>query len=153
MTGFMWDHILQSPWCQNLSQWWTPTRWIPNTTYNDFAISWKVLPTYLWFQRSSTSLSVWKYELLLMRSTQRLFYVGQRMLPLCPFNMFSVKFCVLPLGPCTCCLYACELHSKFFSLAHHNIYSSICPVMKLCAFIYFSSILKCHTYSKSLLYE
>lgn len=88
-----------------------------------------------------------------MRSTQRLFYVGQRMLPLCPFNMFSVKFCVLPLGPCTCCLYACKLHSKFFPLPHHNTYSSICPVMKLCASIYFSSILKCHTYSKSLLYE
>lgn len=83
-------------------------------TYNDFAISWKVLPIYLWFQRSCTFLSVWKYELLLMRSTQRLFYVGQRMLPPCPFNMFSVKFCVLPLGPCTCWRYACKLHSKFF---------------------------------------
>lgn len=82
-------------------------------TYNDFAISWKVLPIYLWFQRNCTSLSVWKYELLLMRSTQRLFYVGQRMFPSCPFNMFSVKFCVLPLGPRTCWRYACKLHSKF----------------------------------------
>lgn len=127
-------------------------------TYNDFAISWKVLPIYLWFQRSHTSLSVWKYQLLLMRSTQRLLYVGQRMLPPCPFNMFSVKFCVLPLGPRTCWWYACKLHSKF-SLPpqpppqNRNIYSSICPVMKSCTSIYFSSIFKCHRYSKPPLYE
>lgn len=98
---------------------------IPNTLNNDFAISWKVLPIYLWFQRNCTSLSVWKYELLLMRSTQRLFYVGQRMFPPCPFNMFSVKFCVLPLGPCTCWRYACKLHSKFFLLPCRIIISTL----------------------------
>lgn len=97
-----------------------------NTKHNnDFAISWKVLPIYLWFQRNCTSLSVWKYELLLMRSTQRLFYVGQRMFPPCPFNMFPVKFCVLPLGPCTCWWYACKLHSKFFLLPSRIIISTL----------------------------
>lgn len=87
--------------------------------YNEFAMhrgggKGTGLPIYLWFGRKLHILICFKISPCTHEvCTKAPFMWVKRMFPPCPFNMLSVKFCMLPLGPSTCWRCACNLHSKF----------------------------------------
>lgn len=98
--GFLWDCLLQLLWCKAIQ---SNKCFRLNTKYtHDYvAIYWKCCQS-TFYLKGTTHFYPLKNKILCSLGLHTsLFMWVKRMLPPCPFNMFSLKFSLLPLGPFT----------------------------------------------------